>query len=118
MASHQQSLPHIDECRHLILKIIEQAVRDFLSLGQSNAPIEQQYYETACQMIFDDDYMVDYGGEEKSLQDLLDIVDLEVDWLREQVVRQKDKRIQQNRNRSSHEQRNQNIPSRSHGRHD
>lgn len=120
MASLPQSLPHIDECRYLILKIIEQAVRDYLSLQQSNAPIERHYYETACQFLFDDDYRIDYGEEEKSLNDLLDIIGIESEWLREKVVQLKDKRIRQFRFRSGHEKSNrqsENISRRTNGVH-
>lgn len=95
MTKNYPNYPHIDECRYLILKIIEQAVRDYLSLSQSSAPIEQHYYETACHFLFDDDYLIDYGGVEKSLHDLLDIVDIEIEWFRERVVKLKDKRIQE-----------------------
>lgn len=89
--------PPLDECRYLILKIIEQAVRDYLSLGQSIAPIEQYYYETACEFIFNDTYTIDYGGKDKTLQDLLDIVDISLPWFRQRVIRLKDQKIRQER---------------------
>jgi len=94
---NSKQLPHIDECRHLILKIVEQAVRDFLSLSSSSAPIERKYYETACDFLFDDNYRIDYGGVDKSLRDLLDILDYDVEWFRERIVKLKDKRIQESK---------------------
>lgn len=93
MDQPHRTLPHIDECRYLILKIIEQAVRDYLSLQYSNAPIEQSYYDTACQFLFDDGYTIDYGETEKTLNDLLDVLGLELDWFRERVVKLKDRKI-------------------------
>jgi len=87
------SLPHIDECRYLILKIIEQAVRDFISLEDSTAPIDQNHYETACSFIFDNDYVIDYGDEQKTITDLLDIVDIDIDWLRAKTMATKKRKL-------------------------
>lgn len=89
--------PQLDECRYLILKLIEQAVRDYLSLEHSSAPIERYYYETACEFIFNSDYVIDYGGRDKTLQDLLDIMDIDIHWFRERVIRLKDKKTREGR---------------------
>ena len=83
--------PSLDECRFLILKIVEQAVRDFLSLEHASSSSEKEYYQTACEFIFNDRYRIDYGGEEKSLQDVLDLIDADIEWFRENVVKLKDK---------------------------
>jgi hypothetical protein len=83
--------PSLDECRFLILKIIEQSVRDFISLEHASSSSEKEYYQTACQFLFNNRYRIDYGGEEKSLRDMLDLLDIEVEWFREQVVKIKDK---------------------------
>lgn len=88
-------LPKIDECKILILKIIEQAIRDYLSLTNATAPIEKYYYETATNLIFNDEYTIDYGGTDKTLEDLLDIVNLDIDWLRYKIIRMKEKRIKE-----------------------
>jgi hypothetical protein len=88
-----KSLPYIDECRALIAAIIERAMGDFWTLQHSTAPIEQYYYQTACEFLFSDDYTIDYGGEEKTLRDLLDIFDIDIQAFREGVVRGKDRRI-------------------------
>lgn len=80
-----------DEARYLILKIVEQAIRDFISLSKSSIPIERGYYETACGFLFDDEYRIDYGDEEKSLKELLEIIDIQLDWFREHVVKLKNK---------------------------
>jgi hypothetical protein len=88
-------LPHIDECRHLILKIIEQAIRDYLALENSSIPTDQYYYEIACQFIFDDEYLIDYGGTDKSFRELLDILKIDIDWLRERIIRLKNSRIKE-----------------------
>ena len=93
MKNNNSNLPQIDECRYLILKIIDQAVRDYLSLENSSAPIDQFYYDSACQFLFDDTYAIDYGGVDKTLKDLLDILDINSQWFRERVVKLKDKKM-------------------------
>ena len=95
--------PEIDECKYLILKIIEQAIRDFISLSKSSAPVEHGYYETACEFLFNDDYRIDYGDEEKSLRELLDILDIDLVWFRERIVKLKDKQCSERANRIWHD---------------
>lgn len=99
------SLPHLDECRYLILKVIEQTVRDFLSLEKSATPLEQFHYETARDLLFDDNYTIDWGGTDKTLQDLTDIVNIDLKWLRLKVMKLKNLRIKKiTLNRIIHEE--------------
>ena len=88
-----RSLPEIDECRLLIMKIVEQAVRDYITLERSSAPIDKVEFEGARDFLFDNDYTVDWGGVDKNLQDLLDILDIEAEWLREKARRAKERKI-------------------------
>ena len=76
---------HLDECRALISKMIEYAVRDYMSFGKSQIPKEKELHMFAEAFLFDDSYRVDWGGNEKSLQDLLEIIDVEVEWFRDQI---------------------------------
>ena len=85
-------IPTPDECKYLILKVIEQAVRDYLSLEKTNTPIEKLYYDTACEFLFDDEYIVEFGGANKTLRDFLEILDIELQWFRERVMRLKSAR--------------------------
>lgn len=86
--------PKQDECRLLMIKIVEQAVRDFTNLEDSLVPIEQQYYCTASGLIFNDSYRVDYGGQDMSFEDMLNILfddsDGEVKWARKKILRLRD----------------------------
>lgn len=84
--------PHDDECRYLLIKMVEQAVRDFINLEFSKVPIEKTYYETAVGFLFDDNYRIDYGGQELSFSDVLDCLDMEVIWFRERVVKLKERK--------------------------
>jgi hypothetical protein len=89
-----QTLPNLDECRFLILKIIEQAVRDFISLEGSTAPIEQFGYETAVDFLFKDDYEINWGDTTITFCDLLDFLDVDIEWFREKVLQAKERKNQ------------------------
>ncbi len=80
-----------DEVRFLLLKIVEQAVRDYMTLEKAASLYEQESYQTAGQFLFEDNYIIDYGGVERSLRDILDILDLDIDWFRQRIVRLKRK---------------------------
>lgn len=92
-----RSIPEIDECRFLIKKVIEQAVRDFAALEHAESSSDQQDFQTAYAFLFDDGYRISWGGEEMSLQDLLDWVDLDQEWVRKKALlarKRKQKKIQ------------------------
>lgn len=81
--------------RVLILQILYQAVKDFLFMEgkERDCPIEDWY--TARDFLFDDDYLMDFP-EPITPRALLDIVDIEIDWVRAKVM----KRRKQPRNRA------------------
>lgn len=81
---------HIDECQILIYEIIQRAAKDFLTLSQATSISDRYDYETACQFLFDDSYRIDYGDTVKSLRDLADIIGLDVEWIRETIMKGKD----------------------------
>lgn len=85
-------IPTEEESRYLLLKIVEQAVRDYLSLRTSNTPIDREFYETACEFLFDDDYQIEYGDLNLSLKDILEGTDVEIIWFREKVLKLKEKK--------------------------
>jgi hypothetical protein len=93
--------PQLDECKYLLLKIVEQAVRDYLSLSKCSTLYDRSTYETACSFLFDNDYKIDYGGEERSLRDILDFLDIDIDWFRERVMKLKEEQIRTFRIRRS-----------------
>ena len=80
-------LPNPEEVRFLIMKVIEQAVRDYCSLANAELPAEKALWETARGFIFDDSYTVDWGDKEYRLEDLLDILELDIVWFREQTTK-------------------------------
>jgi len=76
---------NIEECRFLILKVIEQTTRDYLSLFGSEFTNDQQIWLTAVDFIFDTSYRIRWGDMELSLEDLLGIVDIDVAYFRERM---------------------------------
>lgn len=80
-------MPHEEQCRILMLKVLEQAVRDYCALADSDLPNEQLLWETTRGFLYDDDYFFMWGDLEVNLEAFLDIIDLDIDWVREQTTR-------------------------------
>jgi len=85
--------PFTDEVRILLLKIVEQAVRDYLTLSQAYSTQDKFDYQTACNFLFDDHYYINFGGEDINLEWILYILGLEIKWFRIRLVKKKDERI-------------------------
>jgi hypothetical protein len=79
--------------------MIDQTIRDYIGLERSITPIEQWHHATATCFLFEDGYRINWGGEEKSLQDLLDILDLDMNWVRERIQKLKEKKQKEIRKR-------------------
>ena len=79
-------IPDPEECRFLILKIVEQSVRDYLSLFGSDLSNDKHHWETAAGFIFDPEYMIIWGDTDISLEDLLDIVDINISYFRKRII--------------------------------
>jgi hypothetical protein len=77
--------PDEEECRIIILKIIEQASRDYLALYQSKTTALQHNWETAKDFIFRENYPVNWGGRIITSAQLLELVDIDIDWLRRKM---------------------------------
>jgi hypothetical protein len=78
-------VPDEEQCRILMLKLLEQAVRDYCSMARSDLANEKLIWEEARAFLFDDDYQFRWGGYELSLESFLDILDLDINWVREQT---------------------------------
>ena len=77
--------PDEEQCRMLMLKLLEQSVRDYCSLEGSQLANEQLIWEEAKAFLFDNDYHFYWGEYDFTLESFLDILDLNVDWVREQT---------------------------------
>ncbi len=78
-------LPDIEECKFLLLKVVEQAVRDYCSFADSVEPELIDICKEARDFIFDDEYFIEWGGRELNLQIIMDILDVDIDWFRKKT---------------------------------
>lgn len=76
-----------EQARYLLFKVIEQSIRDYISLVDSSIPSEQQFWETARGFLFDDEYRIEWGNININAEEALDILDLNLDWVRGEVLR-------------------------------
>ena len=79
--------PEPEQCKFLMFKILESAVRDYRSLVASDLPNEKAAWELARDFLFDDEYRFTWGDWELSFIEFLSILDLDVHWVREQATR-------------------------------
>lgn len=84
--------PNDQECRFLLLKVVEQAINDYVSLEGSEIPYADLLWETARDFIFDDKYWIYWGDMELSLEDILDILEVNINWVRETATHRYQKR--------------------------
>jgi len=79
-------LPDIEECKLLLTKMLEQAVRDYCTPYRISTNSELESWEQARDFLFDDNYHIDWGeGYYLDLQSILDILDIDINWFREQL---------------------------------
>lgn len=89
-----RAAPNQEQVHYLILKIIEQAVKDYEFYKDKTKEEDIFIYETARDFIFDDAYLVQWGDEELSPAQLCDIVEIEIAYLRKQVASRLDPKLQ------------------------
>ena len=78
-------LPNIEECRFILIKIIEQAVRDLVAFKDAEELDLIEIHKEAEDFIFKNDYFILWGNEELNLQMILDILDIDIDWFRDRT---------------------------------
>jgi hypothetical protein len=91
--------PNVEECRFLLMKVIEQAVRDYCALYDAELPAEKTLWESSRDFIFDDEYVIDWGGKDMRFEDVLDVLDLDIHWFREQTQKKFKARLKENGNK-------------------
>ena len=79
--------PEPEQCRFLMLKVLEQAVRDYCALVDSVVPNERVLWETARDFIFDDEYKIAWGDWNLNIVEFLEILDIDASWFREQTTK-------------------------------
>lgn len=76
-----------DQSRFLVLKILEQAIRDYCAYQNPKTKSEREACESAHGFLFDDDWRIGIGDWELSPAELLDFVDLDIEWVRKQTLK-------------------------------
>ena len=89
--------PDQQECRFLLLKVVEQAARDYVTLFESPSQRGQDLWETAKGFLFEESHRINWGEKRLSTEDILDILDLDVEWFRECVKRKFEKKHDKHR---------------------
>ena len=89
--------PFVDECKRIILEVAEQAVKDYISFSRLSEEEQEFNYDlrTAEQFIFEEAYQIDWGDEVRSPRDLLQMANVEIDWLRRSVNERMDSALHQ-----------------------
>jgi len=81
--------PNIEECRFIVLKVIEQAVRDYIGLfNQQDTETKKEFWETARDFIYDESYVFFWGDNEITSSEFLEYVNLDIDYLRRKTTEQ------------------------------
>ncbi len=84
--------PNDQEARFLLLKVVEQAMNDYVNLEGSEIPYADLLWESARDFIYDDSYWIYWGDMELSLEDILDILEIDIQWVRETTEKKYRKR--------------------------
>jgi len=82
--------PDLQECKIVILHVINQAIKDYQHFREKDKLEDIEIYESAKGFLFDDEYVFAWGEEDINLRRLCDAIELDLDWLRNQVVKRFD----------------------------
>jgi len=87
----EEYLPDIQECRFILFKVLEQAVRDYIKFKDTDNEDLFELWCTAKGFLFDNTYRIDWGGQDISLSEILDELDLDIDWVRSKTSKRFEK---------------------------
>lgn len=90
LESEESIAPDEQECRIIILQVILQAVKDYEYFRNKTDPEDLEIFYTAEGFIFDDNYVVDWGGIDMNLAKFCDYIDVDIDWVRNQIIKKLD----------------------------
>jgi len=76
-----------EQGKFILLKVLEQAIRDYIALVHSTLPPEIKIWENAVAFLFDDSYFIDWGDLQLNLEELMLMLDIDVGWTRKQIRR-------------------------------
>ena len=75
-----------DETKLLFTKMLEQALRDSVSLAKYQTPEEELNYKTAIHLLFDPKHRISFGAYELSLADIAQYMKVDLDWIRRKAA--------------------------------
>lgn len=74
--------PDLEQCRLLMLKVIHHAIKDLESCQHATDFSEKRIADSARSFLFNNDHHIAWGDLQLNLNDMLDILDIDIDWLR------------------------------------
>lgn len=83
-----RTTPELDECRNILLQVIKQAMDDIQAFKDKTKPEQVEIYQTAYLFLFDDDYFIKWGDIELNLEQICEIINLDIDWIRQKLSQQ------------------------------
>lgn len=87
--------PNLEECRLVFFKVIQRAIRDYINFYGLHKTASKHVADSAKTFLFSDSYKISWGNMRLSLEDITDILDIDLCWLRENILR-KEKLAQEN----------------------
>jgi len=69
-----------DEVRYLLLRLLEQSMKDYMSLGDNLTKNNQEYFDTAESFLFDKEHYVQWGEYEINCDFVLEYLDIDEEW--------------------------------------
>lgn len=102
----EEYTPNLQECRELLLKVIEQAKRDVVNYYDSQITKYKTIYEEAREFLFNDDYEIDWGGQTRTMEELNQILGLDLDWGRRKLIKEIKKIVEKRIEKDGEEKRN------------
>lgn len=82
--------PDEQECKIIILRTINQAIKDYEFYKDKKGEEEEEIFWTAKGFLFEDSYMIFWGDYLVNLRVLCDYADINVDWVRNLIVKKLD----------------------------
>ena len=79
--------PEEDECRRLIARVLGQAVLDYVNFKNQLTRVSEEDFITAELMLFNAEYLIQWGDNALSTRELCACIDIELDWFRDRIER-------------------------------
>jgi hypothetical protein len=80
--------PQLDECKMILLHLVRQAIDDYQLFVGKTKPEHQEIFLSASGFLFDADYLIQWGDIELSLEQICDVINLDLEWVRSKITHQ------------------------------